>query len=311
MKKISVVVPCFNEAENIETTYQTIKNILEKYENYSYEIIFGDNDSIDASEEILKKIASEDKNVKVILNNRNFGPECNTYNIITSAAGDAVILICCDLQDPPEMIFKFIEGWEKGHKVVWGQKTTSKESYLMYQVRSLYYKIIKLMSDIPQYKHCIGFGLYDKSVVEQLRHIKNPNPIIRNVIPDLGYKPLLLPYAQKIREKGHTSYNFFRYFDTALNSLIQTSKVPMKIMIYIGMMMGTLSFIIGLIYLVYKLLHWDTFYAGVAPMIILFSFVTSIQIFFMGIIGEYLLAVLDRVSYTKNVIEKERINFDK
>ena len=310
MKKISIAVPCYNEAGNIEETYRVLKDVLDKLNNYDYEIIFGDNDSKDNSQEILRKLALSDNKVKVILNNRNFGPECNTYNIITSATGDACIFYCCDRQEPVELISEFIKEWENGAKVVWGQKISSNESKLMYFVRGLYYKIIKKFSDIPQYEQCIGFGLYDKSVLEILRTIKNPQPIIRNIIPDLGFKPVILPYKQNARISGKTSYNFFRYFDTALNSLINTSKAPMKIMIYIGMIFGFLSFLIGCIYFIYKLLHWNTFDAGIAPIIIIFSFFTSVQIFFLGFIGEYLLAVLDRVSFVKHVIEKERINFD-
>ncbi len=311
MKKISVVVPCFNEEKNIKITYEILRNILDSLDNYSYEIIFGDNDSTDNSQSLLREIANEDKNVKVIFNNRNFGPESNSFNLLTSSSGDAAIWICCDRQDPPEMIYDFIKEWENGNKVVWGNKTSSNESYIMYHIRSLYYKIINLLSDIPQYKHCFGFGLYDKSVILTLKNIKDPDPIIRHLIPYLGYKPFLLPYKQRIRKNGQSSYNFFRYFDAALNSLVQTSKVPMKFMIYMGIIIGFLSFFIGMIYFVFKLLHWDTFDAGIAPIIILFSFVSSIQMFFMGIIGEYLLAVLGRVSFVKTVIEKERINFDK
>lgn len=309
MIKISVVVPCYNEEENIQDSYNLLKKVFTKIPQYDYEFIFADNDSLDKSQEILREIASKDHKVKVILNNRNFGPECSTINAMYSATGDAVVLVTCDRQDPYELIPEFISKWENGEKVVWGQKTASKESWLMYQVRSLYYKIIKQVSSVKQYSHVIGYGIYDKSVIEEIRQSKDPNPILRNVIPNLGYKPLLIPYTQRNREKGKTTYNFFSYFDTAINSLIHTSTIPMKIMVHLGLCFSLLSFFVGIVYLIYKLTHWDTFSAGVAPMIILFSFFVSLQIFFLGIIGEYLLAVLDRVSFTKNVVEKERINF--
>lgn len=310
MKKISIVVPCYNEEENVEETSVIIKGIMKKMSGYAYEIIFPDNDSTDSTQNILRKMAAEDKNVKVILNNRNFGFDCSVFNAVCAASGDAVIFLTCDRQDPPEMIPEFIAQWEKGAKVVWGQKTSSEESRPMYLCRSIYYKLIKLFSPIPQYRQVIGFGLYDKEVVEQLRRTNDPRPILRNIIPDLGYKPVLIPYEQRSRQKGVSNFRFFTLFDYALNSLVHTSKIPMKIMIYLGMLSGIASFSVGCFYLLYKLLNWNTFSAGVAPIIIAISFLASLQIFFLGIMGEYILAILDRVGFTKHVIEKERINFD-
>ncbi len=309
MKKISVVVPCYNEEENIKDSYNLLKSIMNNLSNYDYELIFADNDSTDNSQKLLREIASQDNKFKVILNNRNFGPECNAVNALFAATGDAIMLVMADRQDPYELIPEFIKKWEENYKVVWGQKTSSKESWFMFKIRSLYYNIIKEFSAIRQYKHVIGYGLYDKSVIQNIKNLKAPNPILRNVIPDLGYKPYLIPYVQKTREKGKTSYNFYSYFDTAINSLISTSKVPMKIMIHAGLFFGFLSFLTGIVYLIYKIIFWNTFSAGIAPLVILVAFFASIQVFFLGIIGEYLLAVLDRVSFYKNVIEKERINF--
>lgn len=309
MRTISVIIPCYNEEENIEITYCNIKNVFKLLPEYNYEIIFSDNDSIDNSQKILRKLSSEDKNLKVILNNRNFGCDCSIYNAIISSNGDATIFLTCDGQEPAEMIIDFVREWEKGANVVWGQKTSSKESKLMFLLRSLYYELIKKFAECPQYSHVIGFGLYDKKVVDNLRTLNDPNPILRNIIPNLGYKPVLLPYKQNLRTKGKTSHNFLSLFDYALNSMIHTSKIPMKIMIFIGLFAGIFSFLIGCVYLFYKITHWYTFKAGIAPIIIILSLFTSIQILFLGLIGEYLLAVLDRVSFSKNVIEKERINF--
>ena len=310
MKKVSVVIPCYNEEENISDSYSLLKNIIETIEGYEFEIIFADNDSTDNSEKIFRDLAQKDKRVKVILNNRNFGPECSTMNALLSSSGDAVILVMADRQDPYELIPEFIKKWEDGEKVVWGQKIASKESKLMYMVRSLYYKIIKNLSDIKQYKHVIGYGLYDNSVIEEFRKIKDHNPILRNIIPTLGYKPFLIQYKQNIREKGQTTYNFFKYFDTAMNSLIHTSKAPMKMMIYTGGIFSVISLFIGICYTIFKLTHWTTFSAGIAPLILIVTFFVSMQMLFLGIIGEYLMAVLDRVSFTKYVVEKERINFE-
>lgn len=310
MKKISIVIPCYNEEENVEETCSIVKGIMEKTAGYSYEIIFPDNDSVDNTPGILRKMAAQDKNVKIIFNNRNFGFDCSLFNAICAASGDAVIFLTCDRQEPPEMIPEFISEWEKGAKVVWGQKTSSQESRLMFLCRSIYYKLIKTFSMVPQYKQVIGFGLYDKEVVKLFRNLNDPRPILRNTVPDLGYKPVLLSYEQRSRQKGSSNFRFFALFDYALNSLIHTSKVPMKIMIYLGMLSGIISFSVGCFYLLYKLLNWNTFSAGVAPIIIAISFLASLQIFFLGLIGEYILAILDRTGFTKHVIEKERINFD-
>lgn len=309
MKKISVVIPCYNEELNIEDTYKIVKEILSEHTNYEHEIIFSDNDSIDDSQNILRKLCQSDKSLKAIFNNRNFGGDCSMMNAIQSATGDAVIFLCCDRQEPPELIHDFIKKWEEGYDVVWGQKTSSKESFIMYFIRALYYKIIKSLSNVKQYSQCIGFGLYDKKVINELRQLNDPQPILRNLIPMLGYKPYLIQYKQNARLKGKTSHNLFSLVDYALNSLIHTSKAPMKFMIYFGLIFSFISFLVGAIYLVYKLTHWYTFSAGMAPIVIMVSFIGSIQIFFLGIIGEYLLSVLDRVSYTKLVVEKERINF--
>ena len=310
MKKISIVIPCFNEQENVEPAYAQVREALEKLPDYSWEIIFMDNDSEDLTQERLCALCEKDKRVKAIFNTRNFGPECNTINGFFAATGDCVVLICCDLQEPPEMIVDMVHKWEQGEKLIWGQKTGTQEGFVMTACRKIYYWLISKFSETKQYPHCIAWGLYDRKIIEELRRLNDPNPILRNVIPNLGYKPCLLPYQQKNRERGKSSYNFFRYFDTVLNSVVHTTKVPMKFMIYFGMICGTLSFLIGCYYLIRKLLFWDTFALGLAPIIVSVTFISSVQIFFLGIMGEYVLAILDRVSFTKHVVEKERINFD-
>lgn len=309
MKKISVIIPCFNEELNIEDSYNLLKDIFSKLPDYDYEIIFADNDSKDNSEMILRTLASKDTKVKVILNNRNFGVKNSCINAVLSSNGDAFIILMCDRQDPYEMIPRFIEEWDNGAKVVWGQKKSSKEHWLKYKLRTLYYKIVKKLSYIEQYEHVIGYGIYDRSILEHIKNINIPEIDLRFTLPALGYKPVLIPYEQQIREKGKTSYNFFSYFDTALNSLVHSSKIPMKIMTYIGLIFCFISLLTGTIYFIYKLFNWDTFSAGIIPMVILFSIFASLQLLFMGIIGEYILAILDKVHFSKYVIEKERINF--
>ena len=310
MKKISIVIPCFNEQENVNAAYAQIKEALEKLPDYSWEMIFMDNDSQDLTQPNIRALCEKDKRVKAIFNTRNFGPECNTVNGFLAATGDCVVWICCDLQEPPEMIVDMVHKWEQGEKLVWGQKSDTQEGVVMKVCRKVYYELISKFAETQQYQHCFAWGLYDREIVEELRKLNDPNPILRNIVPNLGYKPCLLPYQQRNRERGKSSYNFFRYFDTALNSVVHTTKVPMKFMIYFGAVCGALSFLIGCFYLFYKLLFWDTFTLGVAPITVLVSFISSVQIFFLGIMGEYILAILDRVSFTKLVVEKERINFD-
>ncbi len=310
MKKISIVVPCFNEEGNVVEMYEAIKRVMASLPQYDYENLFIDNCSVDKTPDLLREIAFKDKHVKVILNNRNFGPEQSGVYACIKATGDAVIALPCDFQDPPELIPDFIAKWEKGAKVVWGQKIESEESKKMRFIRTLYYKIIKMLTPIPQYEQVTGFGLLDKKVMQEVEERKDPWPLFRNIIPDLGYIPVLLPYKQNSRKRGKSSYNFFRYFDTALNSLVHTSKVPLKFAIYLGGFFSAMSFFLGCYFIIKKLLFWDAFDMGIAPIIVLICMIASLQIFFLGILGEYVLAILDRVSFRHYVIEKERINFD-
>lgn len=311
MKKISVVVPCYNEEKNVSIAYKEIKKILSFLkQKYTWEIIFMDNDSKDSTQLKIKQICQKDKNVKAIFNTRNFGAERNTFNGFLAASGDCVIWICCDLQEPPELILKMVEKWETGESLVWGQKIKTEEKGFFRICRKIYYFLISKFSEVPQYSNVIGWGLYDRKVVDELHLLRDPEPILRNVVPNLGYKPYLIPYEQRERKYGVSSYNFYRYFNTALNSLVHTTKIPMKIMIYLGALSGCFSFLIGCFYLTWKLLYWDSFALGLAPLIIMIAFVFSIQIFFLGIIGEYILAILDSVNLTKHVVERERINFD-
>lgn len=310
MKKISLVVPCYNEEGNVPELYPKLTELMATLGRYDYEIIFSDNDSRDNTAQILKDIAAQDKRVKVILNNRNFGHECSLFHAILKTSGDAVIYLAADMQDPLELIPQFIERWENGAMVVWGQKTGSTESKLMYLTRSLYYKIIKALSPIKQYKHVTGFGLYDRRLVEHFHNLRDPWPMLRNIVPYLGYKPELIQYKQASRKHGKSAHSFLRYFDTALNSLVHTSKVPLKMAIYGGFICSLVSFIASLFYLIYKLVFWDNFDVGIAPVVIAVFFLASVQITVMGFMGEYILNILDRASFREYVIEKETINFD-
>lgn len=310
MKKISICVPCYNEEKNINAAYQRIKKVLDTMVNYEYEMIFGDNCSTDDSVKLLKELSDKDHRVKVIINNRNFGPERSTKNIMFSAAGDIVICIPCDLQEPPEMIPQFIKEWENGSLVVFGQKIKSEEGKIKYNCRKLYYKIIKKFSDIPQYEQVTGFGAMDKCVIEKLKELDDPYMAIRHLIADLGYPVKLISYAQSARKNGKSSYSMGKYFDFAISSLVETSTVPLHMITVFGFICAMISLIFGIIYLVYKLLYWDTFSAGVAPVLISVFFLGSVQLLSIGFIGEYIGVVLTKVTKRPLVTEKERINFD-
>lgn len=310
MKKISVVIPCFNEEGNVENMVTTVTAVLNGIPGYDYEILFIDNASTDNTEGVLRRVAASDHRIKVILNTRNFGAVGSIFHGLISSCGDAAILLCCDFQEPPEMIPDFIGEWEKGAKVVWGQRRKSAGNPVMVLTRTIYYKLIRKLSPLPQYDRVIGFGLYDREVLDELRDMRDPAPLVRNMVPILGYKPVLLQYDQRERASGKSSFNVFSYFNTALIGMVHTSKVPLKLAIWMGMAFSLASFLVGVFYLVYKLLFWDSFSLGQAPMIIMVSIISSLQLFFLGILGEYVLAIKDQVSFSKYVVEKERINFD-
>jgi glycosyltransferase involved in cell wall biosynthesis len=310
MKKISLVIPCYNEEQNILLMYDAVKKVVNDIKKYNYEFIFVDNASTDNTLQILKNLALKDKLVKIIANHRNFGVERSVMNAFLSVGGDAIISMDCDMQDPPDLIPTFLKHWENGAKVVWGQRSGSDEKFLMKNIRILYYKIIEKLSPIKQYDKVTGWGLYDISVINKFRNLNDPMPILRNIIPDLGYDVVLVPYHQPIRLGGKSSYSLFSYFDLALSSLVHTSKVPLKLCIYLGIACSTISIIVAMIYLIYKLVYWNTFEVGVAPLIIGCFFFFSLQILFFGILSEYVLSILDFVKFREYVIEKERINFE-
>lgn len=310
MKKISILIPCYNESQNVKEMYLAIKKVMETLPQYDYEQLYIDNASEDNTWEIIKEIAIKDKHVKGIENETNFGPGRSGSYGMYQTQGDASICLACDFQDPPELIPQFIEKWEEGYKVVWGKKTGSKENKIMYAVRGIYYKLIKAFSKVQQYEQVTGFGLYDKEVVERMKNSGEPSPIFRNLIADYGYRIGFVEYFQPKRERGKSSYNFFSYFDTALQSLINTSRVPLKIATFFGITISGLSFLIAIIYLIMKLVYWDRFIAGTAPIVIGSFFLGGIQLLFLGILGEYVGEILTRVTKRPLVVEHERINFE-
>lgn len=303
------MTPCYNEEGNIEKIYMAVRAQFEAMPQYTYEHIFIDNYSTDHSRQILRSIAQKDKNVKVIFNARNFGPNRSGSYGMLQASGDALICIVCDLQDPPELIPQFLEKWEEGYKVVLGQKLKSKENPLMFQIRKIYYKLMNWLSESPQHEGVTGYGLFDKEVLDMIRWMDDPDPYIRGLIPDLGYKTFLLPYTQNRRESGKSSYNFSKYFDFAITGVTHVSRKPLRIATMLGLIMSGISFTLAVVYLILKLIFWNSFAMGTAPILIGMFLLASVQLAFIGVIGEYIGAILTRVTKRPMVVEEERINF--
>lgn len=310
MKKISLFTPCYNEEGNVYALYKKVTEVMKQLPQYTYEYIFIDNHSTDKTREILRKIAAEDKRVKVIFNVSNFGPSRSGSYGFYQTSGDVSICLACDFQDPPEMIPEFIKKWEEGYKVVWGKKIGSEESKFMYAIRCLYYKIIKVFAESKQYENVTGFGLYDREVMDLFRKANDPTPNFRNQVGEYGYEVGIVEYFQPKRRSGKSSYNFFRYYNDAIHSLVTTSRAPLRLATFVGIIVSIFSFIIALVYFLLKLFFWDSFKMGVAPMVCGFFFLGAVQLIFLGVIGEYIGEILARQMNRPLVIEEERINFE-
>jgi glycosyltransferase involved in cell wall biosynthesis len=308
MKLISIITPCFNEEENVEELHERIAQVMSRL-NYDYEHILIDNASTDRTVEILKEISAKDQHVKVIVNTRNFGQIRSPYHALLQTRGAAVVCMAADLQDPPERIPEFIKQWEEGYKVVVGVKTRSEESWLFYFLRTVYYRVARRLSDVPLIENFTGFGIYDRVVVEALREINDPYPYFRGQIADLGYQRAEIEFTQPRRKRGVTKNNFYTLYDIAMLGLTGYTKVPLRIATMFGVLSAVISFLIGLIYLIYKLIFWYQFSLGSAPLVIGLFFLGSVQLMFLGIVGEYIGAIYTQVVRRPLVIEKERINF--
>ena len=309
IKLISVVTPCFNEEDNVEEVYARVKKVFRDFPQYRYEHIFIDNDSKDGTVKILKQIAASDHNVKIIVNARNFGHIRSPHHAMLQAKGDAVISIVSDLQDPPEMIAQFLAKWEEGYKVVVGVKTSSQESRLMFAIRTTYYNMISRLAEIDLIKNFTGFGLYDKRVIEVLREIDDPYPYFRGLIADIGYEIYQIEYDQPGRKRGITKNNFYTLYDMAVLGITNHSKVPLRLATMTGFVLGALSLVVAVVYFILKLVMWNEFQAGSAPIVIGLFFFASVQLFFIGIVGEYVGSIQTQVMKRPLVVEKERINF--
>ena len=310
MKKISVMIPCYNEEANARPIYEAVKKVItSELLDYDYEVLFIDNKSKDHTREILRALCNEDKHVKAIFNLKNFGQFNSPYYGLCQTTGDCTILLCADFQDPVELIPEMVRQWEKGHKVVSMVKTTSRENHLMYLLRTVYYKIIHKMSNVEQIEHFTGFGLYDRSFIDVLRSLKDPTPFLRGIVAEYAPDHLEIPYEQQKRRAGKTSNNFYSLYDAAMLSFTSYTKSGLRIATFSGFFISAISFLIALVYLIMKLVRWDEFAMGNAPILIGVFFLGGIQLFFLGLLGEYIMNMNTRIINRPLVIEEERINF--
>lgn len=311
MKKISILIPCYNEVENVGPISQAVTDILKnELPQYDYELVFIDNDSTDGTREVLRTLCSSDPKIKAIFNARNFGQFNSPYYGMLQVTGDCVIEMVADFQDPVEMIPKYVREWENGYKIVIGIKTSSQENKFMYWLRTCYYKTIKKLSDVEQIEHFTGSGLYDREFIEILRCLDDPTPFLRGIVAELGYKRKEIPYEQPKRRAGKTHNNFYRLYDAAMLSVTSYTKEGLRLATIFGGVCAAVSMLIALVYLVMKLIWWDRFPAGMAPMLIGMLFLGSVQLFFIGFLGEYIMSINQRVMKRPLVIEAERLNFD-
>ena len=310
-KKISVMIPCYNEEENARPIYSAVKEQLTRNcQGYDYEILFIDNKSQDQTRKILREICTEDRHVKAIFNVKNFGQFNSPYYALLQTSGDCTITMCADFQDPPELIPQLIAAWEEGYKIVIGRKTKSRENPLLYWARGVYYKMLRRMSSTEIIEQFTGFGLYDKSFVETLRQLDDPTPFMRGLVAELGPERKEIEYEQPKRRAGKTHNNFFTLYDAAMLSFTSYTKSGLRIATFAGFTIAFLSFLFGLVYLVLKLLFWNSFTAGYAPMMISVFFLGGLLLSFLGFLGEYVMAINVRVMNRPLVVEEERINFE-
>lgn len=312
MKKISIMIPCYNEVENVKPMAFAVKNVMqEALSQYDYEILFIDNASTDGTRDKLEELCAEDKKIKAIFNVTNFGQFNSPFHGMCQTTGDCTITMCCDFQDPVELIPTFVEKWEQGHRIVSGIKTSSKENPIVYFLRTMYYKIIRNMSDVQMIEHFTGFGLYDKTFISLLRELDDPIPFVRGIVAEYGagFNMIEVEYEQQKRRAGKTHNNFYSLYDAAMLSFTSYTKIGLRLATFLGFMCSVISIIVALVYFVMKLINWDGFSAGMAPLTIGIFLLGGVQLFFLGFIGEYILNINTRVIHRPVVVEERRINF--
>lgn len=310
MKKISVMLPTYNEYENAMPIALAVENELKKLTEYDYEILFIDNCSTDGTRDVLRELCAGNKKIKAILNAKNFGQNNSPYHGLCQTTGDCVIAMCADFQDPVDMIPKLVEKWEEGYKIVSAVKSKSRENKIMRLLRTIYYKMIKKFSTVEQIEHFTGFGLYDRSFIEVLKNLHDPTPFLRGIVAELGFKKVEVPYEQQKRRFGKSKNNFFTLYDLAMLSFTSYTTIGLRLASFIGYIVAFISLVIAVVYLVYKLLNWETFNAGMAPVLIGMCFIGAVQLVFMGFMGEYLISMNKRIMNRPLVVEEERLNFE-
>ncbi|HPM10939.1 MAG TPA: glycosyltransferase family 2 protein [Paludibacter sp.] len=309
-KLITIVTPCFNEEENVKEVYQQVKDVFAQIPAYRYEHIFIDNASTDKTASILREIAKDDFNVKVIINSRNFGVARSPYHALMQSRGDASIVVMADLQDPPPVIKDLVRKWEEGYKVVFAIKERSEESSIMFAIRRFYYNLYNRVSNIQIITNYCGFGLYDKTILDILRKLDDPYPDIRSLLGEIGFEKAFINYVQPVRKKGKSKNDFYNLYDQAMLGITRDSIIPLRLASILGFSVAAINLMVAMAYFIYKLIYWDSFQLGMAPLIIGIFFFGGVQLFFLGIIGEYIGAIFTQVKKRPLVIEKERINFD-
>jgi glycosyltransferase involved in cell wall biosynthesis len=310
MKLVSIVTPCFNEEENIPEVHRQVKEVFQSVGGYEYEHIFIDNASTDCTVQILKDIAEKDPRVKIIVNTRNFGHIRSPHHAFLQARGDAVIFLVADLQDPPGMIAGFLRKWEEGYKVVIGVRKESEESRLMFGIRNFYYNLAYRLSSVQLIKGFTGFGLYDRQVVEIIRGIDDVYPYFRGLVSEIGFEIARIEYRKPGRKRGVTKNSFYTLYDIAMLGITNHSKVPLRLATMLGFLASCICLLIALVYTLLKLVFWQYIPLGIAPLVIGLFLFASVQLFFIGIIGEYIGSIHTQVLRRPLVVEKERVNFD-
>ncbi|MBD5531551.1 MAG: glycosyltransferase [Lachnospiraceae bacterium] len=309
-KTISILVPTYNEEENVEALTEAVIDVFRKdLAGYAYELVFIDNDSTDKTREKLRAVCAKDACVKAIFNAKNFGQFNSPYYGLQQTTGDCVILLCADFQDPIGLIPEFVKQWEAGYKIVIGKKTTSRENKAMYFLRSVYYKMIKKMSEVEQIEHFTGFGLYDREFIEVLRGLHDPTPFLRGIVAELGWKRKEIPYEQQKRRAGKTKNNFYRLYDAAMLSFTSYTKIGLRLATFTGFLVAGISFLVAVFYIIIKLTNWEKYSMGMASIAVGLFFLGAVQLIFIGLIGEYILSMNQRIMNRPLVIEEERINF--
>ena len=309
MRRISIVTPCYNEESNVVHLYERITAVLETCQGYAFDIIFIDNASTDNTVQVVKSLIEKDARVRLIVNARNFGHIRSPYYGLLQASGDAVILMASDLQDPPELIPEFIKQWEAGFKIVAAVKTTSEESQLFFKVRKMYYAMVNRISNIKLINNFTGFGLYDRSVLEIMKSLNDPYPYLRGLVSELGVEVAEVTFKQPQRKRGITKNNFYTLYDIAMLGITSHSKVPLRLAVFAGFCLSATSLMMALFYLILKLMFWNSFVFGTAPLLIGLFFFASVQLFFLGLIGEYVGNLQTQILNRPLVVEKERVNF--